>query len=431
MMAKEVKAGVRITGKDDTGSAFSSLSKSLSKAENKFQKFGRQTAGIRAGFADVARGFAVAGGVIVGAAVGIGAGILKLAKDTADYGSALNDFSMQTGIGVESLQQFDYVAQQTGVGIEAGRAGITKFSKALGEIKMGTGQAALALRKLDPALLKNLKSVGSVGEGYELLIDRLARTTDPIKRSQLAFAVFGRSGGAMLKMINQGPEAIAALRAEMVKLGIISEKDAAAADEYGDALDKFGTALGGVKRAVGTSLIPALLPVFKTFTEFLSTNREAIGTAAGILAKGFGAGVLDFIEKLKANPTLIQDWVKRNVGALQEIAGQMARMGQAARDIIDLFDGGTSRHDRAVTRTGSGIVHGLPPTSKIEASGSEYAWGGGGMGGGLGLGRVERPVLLDVTVHRPKDVDMTVATTPGGEKVSIHEAINYFDEVSM
>jgi hypothetical protein len=367
-MAKEVKAGVRITGKDDTGSAFSSFSRSLSRAENKLTKFKNQTASLRKGFGHVGRGMAIAGGLITAATVGVAIGIKKALDATAEYASELNDFSLQTGVSTDRLQELDYIAKQTGVGLTKGRAGIVKFSKAFGELKAGTGQALSMLKKVDPQLTKQLKGSKTAGDAYELFLSALAKTEDPVKKSQLAFALFGRSGGEMLRMVAAGPVELKRLQAEFAKMGGLTPKQIEDADAYGDAMDRFRDSVTNVRNTLAVALMPHLTEAATKLSEFVAEHKTEIVGAFSHLIENTGTAIKNLVDYMTENPDAFKKWINNAIQPLNDIVNAIKDVKTFIGDVKGFVGLGPDRRDRALKRAGTTINEGGIPTGAFVGS---------------------------------------------------------------
>jgi hypothetical protein len=129
----------------------------------------------------------------------------------------------------------------------------------------------------------------------------------------MARGIFGRGGTEMLPLLFQGPDAIRALMAESRSLGgVLSQVNAQAGDDFNDNLFRLFTALKGIRNEIGTQIIPLLSPLVNRLRDWLSANRELIGSAIGPFlrllgdvlkvamdaALGLGQAVLAIVEPL-------------------------------------------------------------------------------------------------------------------------------------
>lgn len=442
-MAKEVKAGVRITGKDDTGSAFSSFSRSLSRAENKLTKFKNQTASLRKGFGHVGRGMAIAGGLIAAATVGVVIGVKKALDATEAYASELNDFALQTGVSTDRLQELDYIAKQTGVGLTKGRAGIVKFSKAFGELKAGTGQALSMLKKVDPQLAKQLKGSKTAGDAYELFLSALAKTEDPVKKSQLAFALFGRSGGEMLRMVAAGPGELKRLQAEFAKLGGLTPKQIEDADAYGDAMDRFRDSVTNVRNTLAVALMPHLTYAATKMADFIAEHKTEIVGAFSHLIENTGTAIKNLVDYMTENPDAFKKWVSSAIQPLNEIVNAIKEIRTFKKDVEGFFGVGPDRVDVALAKTGVKAEEGIAGErnavdrfklgagrAKAAFQNQPYQTTWADLAGQMvwgGLKEMVRPAKVELSITKPRGVDIgTVSTQNDGVAVTVKE--DYFGQ---
>jgi hypothetical protein len=89
--------------------------------------------------------------------------------------------------------------------------------------------------------------------------DAFARTADGTEKTALAAELFGRKGTDMLQFLNLGAEGIRKLGDEAEALGAVMSTEAArAAEEYTDSLTRLDASFEGVKRTIGSAVMPIL-----------------------------------------------------------------------------------------------------------------------------------------------------------------------------
>jgi hypothetical protein len=197
------------------------------------------------------------------------AGFAAAALTFANVGSALADTSQRTGIAVESLSELSYAAQQSGTD--------------LGVIEKAA---------------KNLQKKGIDPRRFDEFANSIAQIQDPVKQAQAAMETFGKaSGTALLPLIRDLP----ALRQKARDLALtMSAEDAAAADEFGDALDTAKAQFTALAVQIGAAIAGPL-------TEFL------------VWSQGILASTIQFIHE---NPRL--------VAAIAAVAAGIAAASAAA-----------------------------------------------------------------------------------------------------
>lgn len=232
------------------------------------------------------------GGIAVGA---IGYMIAKF----ADAGEALYDFSKASGVGVEAIQEWRFVADQTGVSADELDASFMKLSKSIGQARAGSGRLAGFLKKSNPELLKQLKITNSTDQAFELIINKLGTMTNQNDKAALASLAFGDAGQKFISMAKEGAPAIAKMREEARRMGLITEQNAEESDRFNDSLATAKMALMGVRNTIAGQLLPVLTPLIQRFTEFVVANRGKFQAWAAEFAKDLPQKIESIIDGFK------------------------------------------------------------------------------------------------------------------------------------
>lgn len=213
-----------------------------------------------------------------GLAIGAAAGIFGLAKSAADAGDEVRKASERLGIGVEDLQEYQYAAHLAGISNEEFQISIKKFGIALAEARNGSQEAKDKLKDLSKVIGYDVVHSGKKASDLLLdLSDGFAKTDDAGRKSAIAMNVFGRSGGKMVNLLNEGSEAIRKQRMEARDLGVVmSEKTARAAEEFHDILITAKAAVTGLRNIIAAGLFPVLTKLTRQFINYVKANRELI-----------------------------------------------------------------------------------------------------------------------------------------------------------
>jgi hypothetical protein len=166
-------------------------------------------------------------------------------------GDELYTLSQRTGIGVKSLSELKYAAEQSGT--------------SLGAIE----RAARSLQKqgLDPAK-------------FDEIAASIAAIPDPVQRAQAAFKAFGKSGSEIIPLLNDLPQ----LRKEAQELGLtMSPEAAAAADALDDAFKALKMQGQALAITIGDALTPAVLTAADVLTQVNKRAIEFAGANQGLI----------------------------------------------------------------------------------------------------------------------------------------------------
>ena len=233
--------------------------------------------------------------------VGLGAAMLTplvaASKAFAAMGDAIAKMAKRTGFSTEALSELSFAAQQSGTSIEDFEKGARRMQRTITDAGMGlkTAQDALGMLGLSYQRLAHL----SPEEQFKRIADELSKIKNPTQKAAIAMMLFGRSGTAMLPMLKDGAAGIEALQQEARRLGLtMSSQDAAAAEEFTDALGRLWKVVKMTTFQVGAALAPALkqlagwvTQVVVTFNEWISNNRQVVVMVAKIAAAVIAGGI--------------------------------------------------------------------------------------------------------------------------------------------
>jgi len=261
----------------------SKLVRGLRRAEKKLKAFGNSVRNL---------GLKIAG---LGAAVL--APMLGAAKAFGSMGDQVAKMAKRTGLSVEALSELKFVASQAGTSIEALETGFRRMQRSIYDAGRGLSTQTDALADLG-LKYKDLKGLAPEKQ-FKLLAEAISRVEDPTRKAALAQALFGRAGTQLLPMMASGAKGIEILQKEARRLGLtMSSEDAAAAEDFTDALDKLWKVVKMGVFHVGAALAPALQQVAETITsvamkisEWVQANQQLIVTALKVVAIVIAVGV--------------------------------------------------------------------------------------------------------------------------------------------
>lgn len=264
---------------------------------------------------------AAAAGKVLGAAFAAAtAAAAYLVKQSIDSADAMSKMSQSTGIAIDKLSGLAYAGQLSGVEVEALGAAMVKLTKGMADASIGTGEAlrgyeALGINVKDAAgNLKNAEAV--LGE----VATKFASMEDGANKTALAVAIFGKSGAAMIPLLNSGADGLAQMHDEAEKLGLILDKKTGqAAVDFKDNLTRLQSKANGLGIILAKDLLPQL-------NDITAAMVEAAKESGGLMAAWVGLGGVAtalFTDDMLSRAEQIQKRVK-SLGAEIESAEGMA-----------------------------------------------------------------------------------------------------------
>lgn len=208
--------------------------------------------------------------------------IVKASINTADEMSKL---AQSTGLTTEALSQLQYAAGLSGVD-DLGNS-LVKFNRNIAEAAQGTEAQAEAFKALGIDI-KNAD--GSLRDAESLLIDvadAFSQYEDGAAKTAVAMELFGRSGAALIPLLNAGAEGIAEMRAEADAFGLtLDEATGKAAEAFNDNLSRMQEMVKGVALQSASELLPAMEGLSEVFVSTLK-DTEAVSRAMDGLSFAF------------------------------------------------------------------------------------------------------------------------------------------------
>lgn len=185
--------------------------------------------------------------------------VAGFARELEHVGSELQDTSAQLGVSTVALQQWRYIAGQSGASAQAVSNGLAYLQRnAVAAANGGKAQAAV-FQRLGVSIRD---ASGNIRPASDLMLDvgvGISRLGDDASRTAVAMQLFGRGGRALIPTFAQGEEGIRKMREEFEALGGgMSTEAVDAADEYGDAITRIDTAMLSLRSRIGVSLLPVL-----------------------------------------------------------------------------------------------------------------------------------------------------------------------------
>ncbi len=206
------------------------------------------------------------------------AAAFKIVKDFAAAGDEVQKMALRTGFTTEALSELRLAAELSGTSIQGLEKGVKRMATTLLDAEQGLSTAVDAMNELN-LTIGDFEGL-SPEAAFEKFLIAIANLEDPLKRAAVAQDIFGRAGTAMLPMLADGAEGLAAMRQEAHDLGIVFDQEAAnAAARFNDDMTRLGGTIDGLKFKIAEELIPTLNALAVAFTQLL--KGEGVFTAQG------------------------------------------------------------------------------------------------------------------------------------------------------
>jgi hypothetical protein len=252
-------------------------------------------AGINAGRVALAQFRTALGALGIVASIG---GFVALGKSAFSTAQQISNAAKQTNTSVEEFSRLAFVVGRSDIEIGSFSNGLAFYQKRISEAISGNREAANAFRQIGLEA-RQLQSL-SLSDQFRLIADRVSALARAEDKARASSDLFGRSVGVqMVRVLNQGSEAIARLEAEADRLGAtLTSNTAAAIDHADEAIKKLKTTITSfsTQTLAGLSLLVLGPPdeiqqIDEQIGKLQRRRDELVRTGAESLAFSFqGAG---------------------------------------------------------------------------------------------------------------------------------------------
>ena len=258
-------------------------------------------------------------------------------QSQVDWADRLQKLNLRIGASTEALSQYNYVAGLSGVQFDALATAWQRQTRRVADAALGTGEAVKALDALNlsAAELSRLRPE----QQFERIAAALEQVENPGQRAALAMRLWDTEGVALLQIVNQGTDAIAAMRAEADALGMtVSQQTANDMATFNDEVARVQTALQGVAATLLADLVPGITDGLNATNQFIRELGGArailddLTTVAGALVLVYGSRMVGSLAA-KTNALIKSMAAEKAAGVqtAQRIAQEQAAIAQQAR----------------------------------------------------------------------------------------------------
>lgn len=258
--------------------------KLIDQATAPIRRIGQITAGLQRPFkaAQMAAGgllHELRGIALAGAAVGaaLGAALYRSVRSTADIGDAALETSQKLGVSVPALMRWGHAAKQSGVEAGSLEDSLKFLSISSAAAADGSKQDQAAFARLGVAFRDAHGNLLPLEQLLPKVADAFQNMEAGPRKAQIAAALFGRSGGDMIPMLNEGAAGMKKWGDQAEQLGLVmTQLEAEQADAFNDSLGTLKGSITGLGRSITVNLLPQLTGLITSLTAMIAANKPEI-----------------------------------------------------------------------------------------------------------------------------------------------------------
>jgi phage-related protein len=183
-------------------------------------------------------------------------GLSALGIKAAATGGEIDDLSQRLGVSAEKVQEWQYLALQTGVDMDTFNKALIKARAALVDLSAGTiNNASKALQSLG----LNINNFENKEQMFDGILTALASMKDKTLQTAYANEIFGdKIANQMIPFLNAGAENINKLKDEFTTLGALTNEQIKTLATLDDTFNRVKESLKNVCLQIGASFAPLL-----------------------------------------------------------------------------------------------------------------------------------------------------------------------------
>jgi len=209
------------------------------------------------------------------AAIGVAGAFLGMVHSVAAAGDAIANTAEKLGVSTTALQELKFAADQSDVTFDALATGLKFVSKNAAEAASGSEEAAKSFAGI---AIRNAN--GQLKTADELLLsvtDRFTEIKDPIKQTDLAIKLFGRSGTELIPMLKQGRKGIEEFISDAYDLGVVLDKDVIeASDRFDRQLKRLRDSFIGLRNTFAGPFVGNFADLMKDAADEIKKARDFV-----------------------------------------------------------------------------------------------------------------------------------------------------------
>jgi len=273
---------------------------------------------------------------LVAAIVALVKGLESVTKGAGEAADELGTLSMQTGLTVEELQEFQYASELIDVSVDTLQGSLTKLTNNMQDARDGSGSAAEAFETLRVKVqgadgeLRNAKDVF-----YEV-IDALGDVQNSTERDALAMDIFGRSAQDLNPLIVQGSEKLQDFAAEARSTGyVLDELSVTKLAKVDDSFKRLQSTYETMQKKLAVEFAPYVVDGLDKLTGMVEKLDDALNESG--IADTLGQILSYSIDMLEPLLELTVDILPVLQPLLKGVAGSAALIADAVQLLLGVF----------------------------------------------------------------------------------------------
>lgn len=197
-----------------------------------------------------------------------------LGLKAASTGAQIDDLSLRFGVSAEKIQEWQYLAVQTGVDVEVFNKALVKARASMLDLATGTeNNATKAMQNLG----LNINNFANSEEMFDGVINALAGMSDKTLQAAYANEIFGdKIANQMIPFLNTGKDELQQFKDEFASMSTLSNEQVSALAKLDDTIFLLKESIKNVALQIGASFTPLLKKLADTLQNNLIPKLQQL-----------------------------------------------------------------------------------------------------------------------------------------------------------
>lgn len=277
-------------------------------------------------------------GLIGAAGLGAGFGMHRFMSGVSDLGVQAEQAAKRLQVSTEWLSAWQQVGRQFGIDPGDLADGMRELAMRADEFVMtGGGPAAEAFERLGLSIEDLRKTGGDTDKLFELIVDNIRDMENTAAQARVVDELFGGQAGERFpEMLSASQSEMEAFQQAAVDSGrVIDEETGEVLRSYGRSMTGLMQSFEGLRIAIGTSLVPVLMPLIEQLTDWIQANRDLIATKVETFVERLATwlqevdwsavleGLQTFADRVGAAVDFIGGWDNALIGLIAVLNGPL------------------------------------------------------------------------------------------------------------
>lgn len=253
-----------------------------------------------------------------------------MVKQSIDNMDAMAKLAQASGTTVEALNALTYAGALSDVSNEQMGKSLSRLTQSMSDTSQGTGEAIEAFRALGISVTESDGSLRGSDKVLADIAERFAGMRDGAGKTALAIDIFGRSGAALIPLLNSGRDGLAQVSTEASRLGLVFDTETAkAAEAFNDNLTRLQKVQEGWVNQITAEVLPALVD-FSDFAFEVAASTGDVHTAVRDLSEFIG--LQEWFDDVGKSIATTLDELAMLYKAVQVVVGSFENLFQKSRE---------------------------------------------------------------------------------------------------